>query len=178
MSAWRGCAKLRNKQTPNPPPPRTGSAVASAQRSTPRAQLQLSKMRWMTISTFLLRSVFCSNPFVKPIARWIKTKWTRLRHAHGWSGGNGSTLFWILKLRLTSPFHTKWHSWQNNARTHDGKRTGNGATNCASGSLRSAGKCATRKTGQSSRAALEPRSTDINHIAEPLIDVTKPGQGG
>ena len=53
----------------------------------------------MTISTFLLRSVFYSNPFVKPIARWIKTKWTRLQQAHGWTGGNESTLFWISKLR-------------------------------------------------------------------------------
>ena len=42
----------------------------------------------MTISTFLLRSVSCSNPFVKPIARWIKTKWTRLRQLHGSTGGN------------------------------------------------------------------------------------------
>ena len=125
----------------------------------------LLKTRSMTISTFLLRSVFYSNPFVKPIARWIKTKWTRLRQVHGWTGGNGSTPFLILKLRLTSPFRTKWHSWQKNARTHGAKRIGNGATNCASGSLRSAGKCATRKTGQSSRAALDPRSTFCVHCS-------------
>jgi Cysteinyl-tRNA synthetase len=61
----------------------------------------------MTISTFLLRSVFYSNPSVKPIARWIKTKWTRLRQVHGWTGGNGSTPFLILKLRLTSAIPTE-----------------------------------------------------------------------
>ena len=140
--------------------PRRG--VRSAQRADPTSHL---KTRSMTISTFLLRSVFYSNPFVKPIARWIKTKWTRLRQVHGWTGGNGSTPFLILKLRLTSPFRTKWHSWQKNARTHGAKRIGNAATNCASGSLRSAGKCATRKTGQSSRAALDPRSTFCVHCS-------------
>src|SRR4029077_14017751 len=148
MSGWRGCVKLRNRET------------SSTQRPTLRAQARelTLKTRSMTISTFLLRSVFYSNPFVKPIARWIKTKWTRLRQAHGWTGGNGSTLFLILKLRLTTPFRMKWQSSHNNARTHGAKRIGNGATNYASGSLHSAGKCATRKTDQSSRAPLGPRS--------------------
>ena len=141
------------------------NANAEAQRRNARRLPTLLKTRWMTISTFLLRWVFYSNPFVKPIARWIKTKWTRLRQAHGWSGGNESTLFWILKLRLTSPFRMKWHSWQKSARTHGAKRIGNAATNCASGSLRSVGKCATRKTGQSSRAALDPRSTFCVHCS-------------
>src|SRR6516162_10567248 len=113
MIGWRVCAKLRNKQTPN-------------------AQPQSLKTRWMTILTFLLRSGFYSNRFVKRTVQWIKTKWRRHRHAHGWNGGNGLTLFWILKLRLTSPFHTKWHSWQKSARRYDAKRIGSGATNSAS----------------------------------------------
>ena len=83
----------------------------------------------------------------------------------GWTGGNESTPFWILKLKLTSLFRTKWQSSQKSARTHGAKRIGNAATNCASGSLRSAGKCATRKTGQSSPAALDTRSTFCVHCS-------------
>src|SRR6266513_948782 len=149
MIGWRGCVKLRNRETSN-----TQRPTLSAQAK----ELTL-KTHSMMISTFLLRSVFYSNPFVKPIARWIKTKWTRLRQAHGWTGGNESTPFWISKLKLTSPFRTNWPSWQKSARTHGAKRIGNAATNCANGSLRSAGKCATQKTDQSSRAALDPDST-------------------
>src|SRR6476659_8153930 len=137
----------------------------NAQHPTPNVHPLLLKTRSMTISTFRLRSGFYSNPFAKPIARWIKTKWTRLRQAHGWTGGNGSTPFLILKLILMSPSLPKWRSSHNNARTHDAKRIGNAATNCASKSLHSGGKCATRKTGQSSPAALEARSIFCVHCS-------------
>src|SRR6516164_9208165 len=132
MSGWRGYVSV---------------ARASRLRKQKKDKLEacptLSKTRWMTISTFLLHLVFCSNPFAKPIAQWIKTKWMHLRQVDGWTGGNESTPFLILKLRLTTPFRMKWHSWQKSARTHDAKRIGSAATNCASGSLRSAGKCGT-----------------------------------
>src|SRR4029077_2295876 len=168
MSGWRGCVKSRNKETSN-----TQRPTANAQAK----ELTL-KTRWMTISTFLLRSAFYSNPFVKPIARWIKTKWMRLRQVHGWTGGNGSTPFLILKLILTSPFRTKWHSSLNNATMHVAKRIGNAATNCASGSLHLAGKCATQKTGRNSRVALDPRSAFCSllfeHVFKPLDLRSKP----
>src|SRR6476659_11175755 len=153
MSGWRGYDKSQKAETSNAQPP------------TLNVQPLLLKTSWMMISTFLLHSVFYSNPSVKPIARWIKTKWTRLRQVHGWTGGNGSTPFLILKLILMSPFLTKWRSSHNNARTHDAKRIGNAATNCASKSLHSAGKCATRKTGQSSPAAPEARSIFCVHCS-------------
>src|SRR5580765_1233645 len=157
MSGWHGSDKSQKAETSN------------AQHPTTNIQPLLLKTRSMTISTFLPRSGFYSNRFAKPIARWIKTKWTRLWQVPGWTGGNGSTPFLILKLRLTPPFRLKWHSWYKNARTHGAKRIGNGATNCANGSLHSAGKCATRKTGQNSRAALDPRSALRSLLFEPVI---------
>src|SRR5438105_14572644 len=147
MNGWRGFAKLQRKQT------------LKAQQPAPNAQLRRLKTRWMTISTSLLRWDFCSNRFVKRIAQWIKIKWMRLRRVHGWTGGNGSTPFSILRPKLKSSFRPRSHSSHKNARTRGTKKIGNAATNCAIKFLRSAGKSATRRKDKNSRAALGPRKT-------------------
>src|ERR1041384_1962526 len=145
MVGWPDCEKWRKKQTPKAQRP----TPINREQATNYQQLLL-KTPWMTISTFPLRWVFCSNRFVKPIAPWIKTKWTRLRQVHGSTVGNESTLFLISKLRLTSPFQTKWRTSQKSARTLDGKKIGNAATNYGSRSPRSAGKSVTPKAGRNS----------------------------
>src|SRR4029077_12060352 len=86
MSGSHDCAELEKTFHPSPPVgrtrpvARTGSAVASAQRPTPKDREQApnvqlkntdSKKRWMMISTFPRRSGFCSRRFVRPIVRWI-----------------------------------------------------------------------------------------------------------
>src|SRR5438094_2685270 len=137
LARLREVAKPRNVQ----------HSTSNAERSSKETDFEDAMDDDLNISAAL---GFYSNPFVKPIAQWIKTKWTRLRQATGWTGGNESTPFWISKLELTSSFRMKWHNWQKSARRHGAKRIGNAATNCASESLRSAGKCVIRKTGQNS----------------------------
>src|ERR1700754_1814578 len=105
MSGLSGYAESWKKGMPN------------AQYQTTNVQGLLSEMRSMTISTFRQLSVFYSNPFARPIGRWIKTKWTRFRQTLGWTGGNGLTPFLILKPRLKLRFQMKWQSSHNNART-------------------------------------------------------------
>src|SRR5215471_7638714 len=96
MSGWRGCTKLQKKQTPNLRAMFRIAMQAGAQHPTPinlerasNVQPKHLKTHWMTISISLPRLVFYSNRFVKPIAQWIKPKWTRPRQTHGWTGGNG-----------------------------------------------------------------------------------------
>src|SRR4029077_14731003 len=83
----------------------------------------------------------------------MRTNWTQPRRAHGWVCGNESTQFSILKKEAKRQFHRTWQNWQTSGKRRDAKKTGNEATNCVSKFLRSAGKCVTRRTGQSSRAA-------------------------
>src|SRR5207253_4595817 len=146
MNGWRGFAKLQRKQT------------LKAQQPAPNAQLRRLKTRWMTISTSLLRWDFCSNRFVKRIGRWIGTKWTHIRQAHGWIGGSGSTLSSTSNRTPRCASQPKCQSSHNSARTPDTKRIGNAAMNYASKFLRWAGTCAMRRTDQSSRAGPAPTS--------------------
>src|SRR5438132_4013118 len=129
---------------------RLREVVGSARRAdrTPRRGVPTSKFEEALDDDLNISAAlgFCLNRFAKPIARWIKMKWTQRPRMRGWIGGNELTLFSISKLSSKSSFRQKSCSSPRSVRTQGAKKNGNAATNYATRFPCLAGKCATPRT--------------------------------